>query len=128
MSLQCEAVSLGGGGLKNWPALIVGGVLFFVYPSTVQAQYTVCQTQTFWCAFPGSFPSGQACYCNSFYGPINGISINPTQYMPQPRDSRGGGEEEETIDIGEEAEDCLNGLGNCEGRFKSAVQKKKKRR
>jgi len=72
----------------------------------------VCQTPTFWCSFPGNAPSGLPCYCLSGFGlPVNGYSINPSQQAPEP----------ESEPVSDEVEDCLNGLGNCEGDFQDAM-------
>jgi hypothetical protein len=70
-------------------------------------------------------------------GPIGGFAINPRQVIqqtPSPRPPKGGdkrpseeGEPEEEIDLGEKADDCLNGLGNCSGDFKSLVRQKAKK-
>jgi hypothetical protein len=105
---------------------------------SANAQMMVCQTQYFWCSFPGNAPSNLQCYCNTYYGPIYGYSINPNEFARQPQESpipqerqpqesRPGRDTEpipqEEIILDEEAEDCLNGLGNCDGTFLGAVRR-----
>ena len=96
-------------------------------PSRASAQVMVCQTRTFWCSFPGSAPSNLPCYCNAPYGIVNGFSINPSQVMKPQRQRRTDPnpppeQEQEEVDISDESKDCLNGLGNCSGSFRSAVR------
>lgn len=94
----------------------------------------VCQTPTFWCAVPApDFPTGTPCWCNTPRGPVNGLGINPRQVIQQTptQRPRGGSKEptrndEEVIDLGGKADDCLNGLGNCSGSFKSLVTERAK--
>lgn len=99
-------------------------------PDISFAQITVCQTQAFWCSFPGNYPSGQLCHCNSFMGPLPGYTINPNTTMNPGRSNPlpGDEEDEEEVDLSSEQSDCLNGLGNCSGSFKSLAKKKKPKR
>src|SRR5262249_8128607 len=107
---------------------VVGTLLTVAYASPTIGQVMVCQTQTFWCSFPGAGPSGVPCYCNTFWGPISGLSINPyaNKPMPQgpnPRNKDPEPDPDHEIDLGKQGNDCLNGLGNCSGSFRSYQQR-----
>ncbi len=101
--------------------------LFLTTSGTVEAQnYMVCQTPAFWCAIPGKAPNGYPCYCNTMYGSIGGTAIDPAPYnVPNPEQVD---DDDEEVNIDEGTADCLNGLGECKGKFKSAVKKKKRKR
>jgi len=105
----------------------------------------VCQTPAFWCAIqaePG-VPNGTLCYCNTFYGPVWGLSINPSGVSnapqlpkPQPQrpdaapprpESRPGRTEPTSTRATEvAANDCYKGLGNCPGAFGEDISSKSK--
>lgn len=101
-------------------------VSYLFTPQAAQAQYMVCQTPTFWCAVPGRAPNGYPCWCNTAFGPVGGQAIDPTPYIQSQNPDRG--DEDEEINLESDAQDCLNGLGECKGTFKSAVKKKRNRR
>ena len=86
----------------------------------------VCQTIAFWCAFqfvPG-VPDGASCYCGTVFGPIYGISIDPTPMAntpilpkPQPRIEETPTRTVPRKEVEVAADDCYKGLGNCQGSF-----------
>lgn len=93
----------------------------------------ICQTPAFWCVVPSQdYPTGVPCWCNTPMGPVVGRAINPRQVVQQSAPSKpskhGRDEPEEEIDLGGKADDCLNGLGNCDGSFASLVRKNAKTR
>jgi hypothetical protein len=105
-------------------------------PTEASAQVMVCQTPAFWCAFPGSAPSGLGCYCMTLWGPVTGYSINPNEItqrpppperrpMPRPDYSPRSQPSEEEIDLAGRGNDCLNGLGNCQGAFRGYKQNRR---
>lgn len=107
------------------------GVLFlimlFLLTGKAEAQQMVCQTSAFWCVVPGKAPNGYPCWCNTMYGPVSGFAIDPEPILhPSSRSSNEDEEEEITLDSA--AEECLNGLGECQGKFKSTVKKNKNKR
>jgi hypothetical protein len=86
----------------------------------------VCQTATFWCAFQWApdVPNGTFCYCNTVFGPVGGLSINPTGVsnapkLPDPQPQGPGTPPSSPPKAGGEvaANDCYKGLGNCPGSF-----------
>lgn len=94
----------------------------FISPSALWAQVTlVCQTPGFWCGIPApDYFDRQPCWCNTAWGPVNGFTIIPFASgvpPPAPRSERTPPAEEVVIDPA--GEECLNGLGNCEGAFSS---------
>jgi hypothetical protein len=104
-------------GSVSWFSAAGGSLvwLLLLLPSPASAQMMVCQTPAFWCSFPGNAPSGLPCYCLTSWGmPVNGYSINPSQSTPQLPDP-------EPESVPDEVEECLNGLGSCEGDFQDAM-------
>lgn len=101
---------------------VIASVALAVAPAWAQQMY-VCQTPMFWCSFggPPNVPNSTPCWCRTFYGPVNGYSINPMsappmpqqppQNAPAPPPQQNGGSTNNTGD-------CLNGLGNCGGQFR----------
>ena len=98
----------------------------------------VCQTPGFWCTIPAPYlVNGAPCYCNSQWGPINGFTIIPPTYQapqqsyPQPQqgtpqrqtDNRRKTQDDEQVDVAEVADDCQDGLGNCQGSFSTAMRR-----
>ena len=91
----------------------------------------VCQTPAFWCAFqyaPG-VPNGTGCYCNTVFGPVGGLSINPAGVsnapkLPEPQRQGPSTPPRSAPKPGGEvaANDCYKGLGNCQGSFSNATQ------
>jgi hypothetical protein len=100
------------------------------YAQGISAGIMVCQTPAFWCTVPSpDYPTGTPCWCNldaMGYQRMNGYAINPRQVVQEAERKRGGGEDggPDVVDLGDEADDCLNGLGNCDGSFKSLVKRK----
>ena len=99
-------------------------------PSTGQYQLHtyVCQTQTFWCAIqytPG-VPDGNPCWCNTYWGPVTGRSIDPARVpnaptLPNPQKQGPGQPPQGNPPQGNpgevDSDDCYKGLGNCPGSF-----------
>ena len=94
------------------------------------AQVTlVCQTPYFWCSILAPYPAnGEACYCASYAGPVWGYTLIPqpaASYEPPPLPPVRPRYEEQPRARNNppprtppaEAEDCLNGLGNCAGAY-----------
>lgn len=118
------------------------GCLIAASPIGASAQVPgmmVCQTPAFWCSFPGSAPNGLPCYCMTPYGSVPGYSINPVSVMqppqqpqrprtrPVPDTRRAEPADDEEIVLDEDSDACLNGLGDCRGSFRKAVQKSRDR-
>lgn len=102
-------------------------VLLFLLTGKAEAQQMVCQTPAFWCVVPGKAPNGYPCWCNTMYGPISGVAIDPNPIL-HPSSGSPNEDDEEEITLDPDAEDCLNGLGECQGKFKAAVKKSKSKR
>lgn len=46
------------------------------FPPPQQQRFTaICQTPTFWCRMFQTGPVGYPCYCNSGFGPVNGVTV-----------------------------------------------------
>lgn len=43
--------------------------------SPTQSLTNICQTQVMWCALFQQGPAGTPCWCNTAYGPVNGVLV-----------------------------------------------------